>query len=139
MLLNKRLLGMLLLACAVAACDDDNTPTTPTTPAPTVTTTFTGSFTQNGAVIHTVAVSAGGPVTGTLKTLADDNTLPVGFALGSWNGTTCTLVVANESATEGAVLTGSMTAAGTMCARVADSGKVPAGTIVKYTIEIVHP
>ena len=138
MLLNRRLLGMLVLACAAAACDDDTTPTAPSTPPPTVTTTITGSLIPNGAVTHTIEVSAGGAVTGTLKEIEDD-TIPVSFGLGSWNGTTCTLVLVNDSATEGAVLNGSMDRAGAMCARMSDSGNVPAGTTVKYTIEVVHP
>jgi hypothetical protein len=139
MQLSKRMIGALLVACALAACDDD-TPTAPTpTPTPPVTTTFTGSLTQSAAMIHTVAVSASGAVVGTLKTIADDNTIAVSFALGSWNGNLCTLVVANDAATQGAVLTGSMTAAGTLCTRIADSGSLPAGRTVTYTIELVHP
>ena len=135
---NKRFLTVLLLACAVVACDDDSTPTAPT-PSPPVTSTFTGTIAPNGSIVHTIAVSGSGAVVGTLKSVQDDNTIPISFALGSWNGTGCTLVVANDAATEGAILTGSMTAAGTLCTRVADSGSVPSGGTVKYTIEIVHP
>ena len=135
----KRLLGILLLASLVAACDDE-TPTAPTPVVP-VTDTFTGSIGQNGARIHDFAVSTGGAVTATLRSIGADNTLVVGFSLGTWNATasSCSIVLANERATGGAVLTGTMSALGTLCVRIADVGNIVPGTTAAYSIEVVHP
>lgn len=137
---SKRLLGIVLLAALVAGCGDDAAPTAPAPTAP-VTDTFTGSIGRSGARIHDFAVSAGGAVTATLRTIGTDNTLVVGFSLGTWNTntTSCSVVLANETATGGAVLTGTMSSPGTLCVRIADVGNIPAGTTAAYTIEVVHP
>ena len=136
---DKRFIGILVLACTVAACDDDATPTTPTTPAPTVTETFTGMLSQNGAVTHNFSVAAPGQVTATLKAIGTDNTLVISFSLGNWTGTACSVVLASDTATGGHILSGPMTGAGTLCARVGDVGNIAAGTSAPYTIEVVHP
>jgi hypothetical protein len=136
---HRSFLAVLALACLVTACDDSST--TPTTPTPEPKTeTFTGSVTQSGADTHDFSVSAGGRVTATLKTVGADNTLVVGFALGNWNSTasSCSVVLANDAATVGAVLTGTMTNAGPLCVRVYDVGNI-AGTPATYSVEVVHP
>ena len=139
-LFDKRLLGILLLASVVGACDDTATPVTPT-PADPKTETFTGSIIQNGAATHDFAVSAGGAVTATLRTIAPNNTLVVGFGVGNWNSTasSCSIILANDAATGGATLTGTMTAVGNLCVRIYDVGNIVAGTPATYTIEVVHP
>jgi hypothetical protein len=139
-LFDKRLLGILLLASVVGACDDTATPVTPT-PADPKTETFTGSITQNGASTHDFAVSAGGAVTATLKAIGTDNTLVVGFSVGNWNSTasSCSIILANDAATAGAFHSGTMTAVGSLCVRIYDVGNIVAGTAVTYTIEVVHP
>jgi hypothetical protein len=139
-LFNKRLLAVLIISCAVAACDDE-APAAPTTPAPTVTDTFTGAITQNGARTHSFSTAASGQVTATLKSIGADNTLVVGFSLGSWDtvSNACSIVKANDAATAGAVLPGTMTGAGSLCVRVYDVGNIAAGTTATYIIEVVHP
>lgn len=136
--LNRRLFAILLLAVCAAACDDDiiDTPITPTLPK---TESFAGVVTQNGAQTHNFEVGAAGAVVATLKTIGADNTLIVSFALGTWTGTSCSIVLANDAATGGAILNGTMTGIGTLCARVGDVGNVAAGAGAPYTIEIVHP
>ena len=136
--INGRLLAIVLLACFAAACDDE-TPTTPTPTPTSVTETFTGVVTQNGASTHSFAVGGSGAVSATLKAIGSDNTLVVSFALGTWTGSACSIVLANDAATGGAVLTGTMTGIGTLCARVGDVGNVAAGNGAAYTIEVVHP
>ena len=135
---NKRLFAIVLLACLAAACDDDidTTPIAPTLPK---TETFTGIVTQNGAATHNFDVGAGGSVTALLKTIGTDNTLVVSFALGTWTGSACSIVLANDGATGGAILNGTMTGIGTLCARVSDVGNLASGAEVPYTIEVVHP
>jgi hypothetical protein len=137
-LLNKPVLGVLLVACALAACDDSTTPTTPTTPTTTVTDTFSGAVTPNGAVTHKFSTAAAGTVTATLKKIGTDNTLVVGFALGSSINDSCSVVLANDTATGNAVLQGTMTGAGNLCVRVYDVGNVT-DTPASYTVEVVHP
>jgi hypothetical protein len=138
-MLKGRLLAVVLLgAIAAAGCDDDVT-NTPTTPSAPVTETFTGQLTANGASTHSFAVAGPGAVTATLKGIGADNTLIVSFALGTWTGSACSVVLANDAATRGAVLTGTMTGIGTLCARIGDLGNLPAGTTAPYTIEVVHP
>ncbi len=135
---NGRLFAIVLLACFAAACDDD-TPTTPITPTLPKTETFTGVVTQNGAVTHNFEVGGQGTVVGTLKTVGSDNTLVVSFGLGTWTGSACSLTLVADGATSGAVLNGTMTGIGTLCARVADVGNIGPGPGVAYTIEVVHP
>ena len=136
--LNKRLPGVLLLAFALAACDDSTTPTTPTDPT-IVTETFTGTVTQNGASTHKFKTTAAGAVKATLKQIGADNTLVVGFALGTQVNEACNVVLANDLATGNAVLQGTMTAAGDLCVRIYDVGNVASGAAAAYSVEVVHP
>jgi hypothetical protein len=136
--LDKSVVGVLLLACLVTACDDTTTPVTPT-PEPK-TETFTGTVSQAGGDTHNFDVGAGGRVTATLKSLAPDSALVVGFGLGNWNSTveSCSIVLAKDAATTNAVLTGTMTSAGPLCVRVYDVGNIGA-TPVTYSVEVTHP
>jgi len=136
--LYGRIFAILLVACAAAGCDD-NTPTIPTTPTVPVTETFTGQVTQSGSSMHNFNTSRGGAIVATLKAIGTDNTLVVSFALGTWTGTACSLVLENPAATGGAILTGTMTGAGTLCVRVGDQGNITTGQPASYTIEVTHP
>jgi hypothetical protein len=132
------MLLVIVVAAGAAACDDE-TPTTPTTPAPTVTDTFSGNVNQNGAQTHSFSTAAGGRVTATLKQVAPDSALVVGFDLGSWNGSSCLIVLRNATATTGAVLTGTMSGIGELCVSVYDVGNISATSPAAYTVEVVHP
>ena len=134
---TTRLLLVALIGGAAAGCDDE-TPTSPNTPSAPVTETFTGTIAQNGAQTHQFSTVSSGTVTATLKTLAPDNALVVGFSLGNWNGTACQIVLANDAATGGAVLTGTVSAAGNLCLRLHDVGNIT-NTPAAYTVEVVHP
>jgi hypothetical protein len=136
--IKGRWLAVALLACLAAGCDDD-TPTTPTSPTAPKTETFSGVVTQNGAQTHNFDVFGAGAVSATLKAIGADNTLVVSFALGTWTGSACSVVLANDAATGGSVLTGTMTGIGKLCARVGDVGNVSAGAGATYTIEVTHP
>lgn len=137
-LLSKRFPVVLLLAFALAACDDSTSPTNPSEPV-FVTDTYTGSVTQNGAATHAFKTTGAGAVTATLKQIGADNTLVVGFALGTFVNDACNVVLANDVATGDAVLKGTMTGAGDLCVRVYDVGNVAAGTTAAYTVEVTHP
>jgi hypothetical protein len=140
--MNRRFLpalfAVLLPALAMTACgsDEPTTPTNPTTPT-TVTETFSDSIGRNGARTHNFSSSASGAVTATLTTLAPDSALVVGFSLGTWNGSVCNIVLANDAATQGTVVTGGVSSFGSLCVRIYDVGNIT--DPISYEITVVHP
>lgn len=128
---------LLIGALLAAGCDNDpDTPDTPTAPDP-VTDTFTGSINVNGATTHTFNVTLGGVVTATLTAVTPDATIQVGFGLGTWNGTSCQLILTKDDALQGNAVTGVTSGAGTLCTRIYDVGRMTES--LGYTITIVHP
>lgn len=143
----RRLLpGILLFALTtgLAGCNNDNattvtTPTTTTTTTTaTVTETFSGTLNMNGGVTFPFTATAAGTITVTLTSLAPDGTLPIGLSLGTWTGSACQIVIANDAAAQTAVVTGTVSSAASLCARVYDTGKLSA-TPVSFGVSIVHP
>ena len=141
----RRLLpGILLFALAttLAGCGSNNTTvttptTTTTTTTATVTETFTGTLNMNGGASFPFTASAAGTVTVTLSSLSPDATLAIGLSLGTWTGSACQIVIANDAAAQTAAVSGTVTAAASLCARVYDTGKVT--TPVNFSVTIVHP
>jgi hypothetical protein len=135
--------GLLIavLAVSVAACgSSDNvtpTPTTPTTPAATITETFPGTLTINGAATFPFTATTAGTVTATLTSLLPDGAVPVGLAIGTWTGSACQIGVANDGATQAAVVTGTAQSAVNLCVRIYDVGKLTSS--MDFSITIVHP
>lgn len=131
-------LALLVLATlGLAACDNTpNDTVTPTTPTTTVTETFTGTINPNGAATHSFIVSAGGTVTATLTTITPEDSV-AGLSLGTWNGVICQVVLANDNAALGNVVTGTVSSLGTLCVRINDTGKLTGAT--DYTITVVYP
>ena len=117
----SEVLLLALLVLAVGACDDDNsTPTNPT-PTPVATTeTFSGVLTVNGARSFPFASNAGS-VTATMTALAPDPLTVIGMAIGTWTGTTCQIILANDQSSINAMVNGAVTTTGTLCLRVYDS------------------
>jgi hypothetical protein len=138
----RMILGALALAAALAAAactDDDDIPTEPTDPTPTtVTETFAGSISTNGARTEPFTVNAGGTVQAVLSKVEPDAAVVVGLSLGTWNGTSCQVVLANDQATQGSLLTATVSAAGRLCVRVYDAAGTLGGPIT-YEISLVHP
>jgi hypothetical protein len=132
-----RVLLFLAVLAGVAGCGDDDPPTAPTDPAtrPSVTETFTGTLTVNGAQTHSFSTGSG-QLTATVTTLSPDSTAVVGISLGTWNGTTCQIVLANDNATQAGFVTGAASTTGSFCARVYDVGRLSAAT--DYTVTVVH-
>jgi hypothetical protein len=138
----RRLTGVALvlaLALGAAGCDSDEPPTstTPTTPTVPVTETFGGSLNTNGGLSFSFQATAAGVVTATLKTVSPDNAIEIGLALGTWNGVTCQIVLANDKAKQAITVTGNVSTAGALCVRVYDVGQVTQLTTVE--VVVVHP
>lgn len=142
----RRLISGLLLgvvAMVAAACGSSNTITTPTptttttTPAPITEPLFTGTLAANGAMTYPFAATFGGTVTATLTSLASANASAIGLSIGTWTGTACQIVIANDNAAQAAAISGTVTAAASLCVRVYDVGKITAPTA--FTVTIVHP
>ena len=132
------LAAMLAIALSAAACSNNDSVTSPTPTTPvSVTDTFNGTLTRNGATSFPFNVSAAGTVYATLTSVAD-STIPVGLSLGIWNTSTnaCTIVLANDAAVQGTTVTGSATNIGQLCARVYDVGKVV--DPLEYQLTVTH-
>jgi len=139
-MIPSRIASLLLaatLAVSFAACgDDDNS--TPTSPTPSVTEVFTGTLTVNGGVTHAFRVSGSGPVKVTITSLTPAARL--GFSLGnstSGSNTGCSAVVSNDFALAGDSLSGTASAAVTLCTRIYDTGYL--GESVAYELTVTHP
>jgi hypothetical protein len=88
----------------------------------------TGVFAADGVV---TGATSGAKWTG--KTI--EPTI-VGIALGTWSGTTCTIVLPNDLSSVGSQVNGVVQGSGSLCARVYDVGKLP--TSANFTIEVTH-
>jgi hypothetical protein len=127
----------MALALGTVACGSDTTTTpTPTTPT-TVTDTFNGALTANGAFTSPFTTAASGTITATLTTLSPNSTLVVGLALGTWNGNACQIVLTKDSATQSSFIVGQASASSTFCVRVFDVGNVTDPQTVE--VQVNHP
>jgi FAD/FMN-containing dehydrogenase len=135
--LTLRALPLALLLAVLAGCDDD--PTTPVSPTPDpITETFSGNLNTNGGATHTFTATTTGSMSATLTTVAPDSATVMGFAIGTWNGTACSHLIAKDDATQTSVLFGTVTSpAASLCVRVYDIGRFTGP--VSYTITVVHP
>jgi hypothetical protein len=135
---SRYLIVPILLALTAAGCSEDitTTPTDPSQPA-VITEDFAGTITVNGAATHTFTVSRDGSVTATLVSLSPDDTIHVGFSMGTWNGASCQTVLSRDSASVGNNLLGATTAGGVLCLRIYDIGEITQPT--NYELRAVHP
>jgi hypothetical protein len=134
-------LGVLIAALSVltGACTE-TTDSTLTTPTPATTTdTYSGTFAQLGAAVHPFTVTTTGTVTISLTDVAPLATMSIGVGIGTWDGTTCTSVSKNDNARAGSTALSGTVATGSYCVRVYDSGNIPDGASVTYTVQVVHP
>jgi hypothetical protein len=129
----------VLVALAFAACDSQDPFEIPTSPDPPtiITERFNGTVNPNGAQSHAFATQASGSVTATLRFLVPDPAVPMGFALGTWNGVNCALVITKTDAIESTVIIGAVSALGNLCVYIHDVGNLTAPT--EYEIEVLHP
>jgi len=133
----KLVVVALPLVLAVSACESvlDTIPTTPDPVA--VTETFSGIVNINGAATHTFFTTATGEVTATLTSLGDTPPAQIGISLGTYAGTTCSLVLTNDKAVVTSVVSGVVTTlGGSLCVRIYDVGSLTAS--VPYEIRVDH-
>jgi hypothetical protein len=120
-----------------AACGSNNTPTNPDTSTPVaVTETNSDTLTVNGARTQPFTVTRAGNVSATVTALDPDSTVTFGLSLGTWNGSACAIIIANDNALLNTTVTGTAQSAGSFCARIYDVGKLTAPT--DYTLQITH-
>ena len=124
-----------------AACGSNSTTST-TAPTPATTTdTFSGTVGQLATTGNQFVVSADGPVTIQLTDVEPLTTMAMGVGIATWSGTACSTVpfAKNDNARSGVVaLTGTATA-GSYCVTVYDSGNVPEGWTVSFSVQVLHP
>jgi hypothetical protein len=130
---------VLALALGASGCDNGDTTTgpTPTDPAPTVTETFAGTLTPNGAAVFTFGVTGTGSVTATLRNVLPTSSVQLGLGIGVWNGILCQVILSNDKAQQDTTVTGQVNAAGTLCARIYDVGQLTAPTT--FEVVVIHP
>jgi hypothetical protein len=128
--------AIVVLAAVAAACGDDDPLTTPSTSTPTsITETFEGTLTVNGAATYPFAVGQAGLASAVLTTISPD-TATVGVGLGTWNGAACQILLANDNATQNVSVVGEARSAGNFCVRIHDVGKLTAPA--DYLLTITH-
>jgi hypothetical protein len=131
----------VLIALTHVACSESltTTPSAPTTTT-TVTETFTGTISRNGARTHTFTTSSSGTITAILVSLSPESVTSIGVSLGTWNGQSCFLPpgTARDDTIVGSSIVGTATSTGTFCVRAYDaSGSIPESA--NYHIEVTHP
>jgi hypothetical protein len=133
------LLSAALLVATVACGSSSSTPTTPTTPVNPVTETFPGSIGPNGAATFPFTISRAGTVTATLTTVGPDSTTLIGFSIGTWSGTTCSVGTGlfQDKAVQGSTIVANVSAPGTLCLRVYDGGTITDTTT--FSVDVSHP
>jgi hypothetical protein len=87
-----------------------------------------GTLTVDGEVV--------GADSGTRRSGTAITATVIGIALGTWSGTTCSIVLANDVSGLGSAVTGAVQGAGSLCARVYDVGKLTGAAT--FTIEVSH-
>lgn len=130
------LFALAAAACGDSAADSAASPTSPTVTTPIVTETFSGTLPRNGATTWPFTTAAAGTVTATLTTVSPNGTA-IGLSLGTWNGSACQIIIANDRAVVGTVVTGAVTAAGSLCVRTHDATGLPGPA--DYVVTVVHP
>ena len=89
------------------------------------------------SVTFDTCVLSGLAVTAAYASVGTDNSIALGLALGTWDGVACNIQIVSDNATAGVVVTGTASAAGSLCVRVFDVGYVV--DPLSYEVRVVHP
>src|SRR5687767_8095604 len=127
---------VLLTATMLAGCGDDDPVDIPSQPTPVaVTETFNGTLTVNGAQTHSFPVDRPGSVSAQVKTLSDQ-AATLGISLGTYNGSSCAIMISKTDAVLNSTVVGTATTAGQFCVWLNDVGRLTAG--VDYSVDVTH-
>ena len=132
---KRRLACLIPLMIVMTACEQYTDPT----PVQRESVTFDGRLELSGSFEGNFPVKAPGLLVVTVGRLigVDSSITAVGgLAVGTWDGTTCTLVAKNENATFATVLSGGAIK-GDYCVRLYDVGQFTEA--VNYSVEVDHP
>ena len=135
-------LSIVFTLFLTGACSSTSTsPTTPATATPATTTeTFAGTVAQLATTGNPFSVSANGPVTIELTSVEPLATMGLGVGIATWDGTTCgTAIAKNDNARSGATALNGTATAGSYCVTVYDSGNIPEGWTVSFSVQVIHP
>jgi hypothetical protein len=127
-----RLPGLVLLAALSGACSADSI----TSDADRLTDTFAGTLVAKASDGHLITVAKDGNLDVTLTSLIPTTTITVGLGVGQPVAEGCSLLIYNEGAKAGTILSGSV-GPGTYCVIVYDVGNVTGP--LTYTVSVVHP
>jgi hypothetical protein len=131
-------LAAVLVAAAGCTSDPGITEPPPTTTAQSV---FNGTLTLNGAQTFPFTVTGVGSINGQIISLMPNSELLIGLSLGTWNGSICQIVLANDAANQGDVVVGSTQTPGDFCIRVYDAAgnvTVPHDFVVEVTYQVAR-
>ena len=130
------LLCPLVIATTFIGCSSGNTPEAPTQPSlVTITQSFSGTLTVNGAQTHSFTVDRAGTVAAQVKSLSDQ-AATLGVSLGTYNGSACTIIISKTDAILNSSVAGTAQSTGQFCVWLNDVGKLTSG--LDYTIDVTH-
>lgn len=139
-------LTVLPLVVTLTAGCANTSPVVPDAPieVPTVTDTFEGTITINGAATHPFIIGTPSTVSVTLEVVAPAQAPPegtftiLGLSLGTWNTTTesCQIIIAKDDAIQGSIILGSAQTSGAFCVRVYDAGRLTSPSA--YLVRVTH-
>ena len=129
---------VMALALSSAACGGGgDTPTSPTTSTPTTVDTYNGTIAIGGTVTHAFPTSAGGTISILIESLGPVSTQAVGLGVGVWDGTSCTLALSTNAATQGVTYDAITNALGNYCITLSDPGTFTEPNT--YQVRVTHP
>jgi hypothetical protein len=139
--MTRTILAALVLATSltVAACGDDDPPTTPT-PTPTTTTvTFASNLAIGGSSSRSFDVTRAGTVSVTLVSVNNATTLRVGLGVGIplADGSGCVLSRSVETVAGNTAQLELGVDVGKFCVQIYDPGTLT--TVVPFSINLVYP
>ena len=130
--------GMVLLAAAACQTNDDSNFTLPTVQAPVTTDRFAGTLGLNEKAVHDFRIIlSGGLLTVTLTAAGPPATIPMGLGVGTFDGTTCTLLNNGSVTTPAGAspqLSGTLNG-GRYCVQVSNGNQA---SPVTYAVTVTH-
>ena len=132
--------GIVLVALTALTGSCGDTTTTPTPTIVTITETYSGTLIGASAGTFSFTTLSGGAITATLAALGPDDTKTVGFSLGTFSGSTCTVIMDNSQATKSFAFNATASSIGVYCVRIYDNGNVTTDKVpYTFTITVAHP